>query len=138
MTRLLCWHNISSFWLSFNRKWVLMGPLYWQNKTSYRLSFDRKWLLIDFQNMKGFKLKMYCIVQKDIEHREFFSKLYWIKPNLDCIYQFPIDLKQQTESDRFQINRKMVSGHKNLWAKYVELKNKYLNLFNTGIRVQEK
>ena len=31
-------------------------------------------------------------------HTEIFSKSYQIKPKSDCIYHFPIDLEQQTES----------------------------------------
>ena len=41
--------------------------------------------------------------------REIFSKSYQIKLKSDCIYHFPIDLEQQTDSVRllFQIKRKM-------------------------------
>ena len=31
---------------------------------------------------------------KDPTHREFFSKSYWINPKSDCIYHFPVDLKE--------------------------------------------
>ena len=43
-------------------------------------------------------------------HREIFSKSYQIKPKSDCIYHFPIDLEQQTNSVRFlcQINLKTI------------------------------
>ena len=34
-------------------------------------------------------------------HREIFSKSYWIKFISNCIYHFPIDFEQQTDTVRF-------------------------------------
>ena len=37
---------------------------------------------------------IYCIeiLEKLVQHTEFFSESCWIEPNLDCNYTFPIDL----------------------------------------------
>ena len=52
-----------------------------------------------------------------VTHREIFSKSYWIKLNSDFIYQFPIDLEQETDTVRllFQINRCMVNT---IWFRF--------------------
>ena len=61
------------------------------------------------------KLADYCAGKVPAEVKrtrsEIFSESYQINPKSDCIYHFPIDLEQQTDSVRllFQINRKMVN-----------------------------
>ena len=50
---------------------------------------------------------------QDAETRQSLpkEKSFQIKPKLDCIYHFPIELEQQTDAVRllFQINRCMVN-----------------------------
>ena len=57
-------------------------------------------------------LETYLVILRSFifKHREIFSKSYSINLKSDCIYHFPIDLEQQTDTVRllFQINRKMV------------------------------
>ena len=49
--------------------------------------------------------------QTECTHGQIFSKSYQINSKSDCIYHFPIDLEQETDTVRllFQINRKIVN-----------------------------
>ena len=66
-------------------------------------------------------------------HREIFSEFYQIKSKSDCIYHFPIDFEQQTDTVRllFQFNRKMVNT---IWFRFDLLRfRKYFSVCNWEI-----